>query len=157
MADKLDDKVHGILFRDKNNEVIPPDEFVVFRPQDNAFPRTLEFYRGECIRLGCDMAQITALDNLITRVSQWRKNHPSRLKLADVEPGECRDIPPDAYGRSPLTSGDEGAVLQQIMTNSGASYSTLSEAEAWCNKTLQQIADFRAGKGVSLSSEPVRP
>jgi hypothetical protein len=99
MASKLDDKVHGILFRDKNNEVIPPDEYVVFRPQDNAFPATLAFYRQECVLHGCDAAQMLALDNLIRRVKEWRDAHPHRLKVADVEPGECRDIPAELHGK----------------------------------------------------------
>lgn len=93
MADKLDDKVSGVLHRDKDGSFIPPDEYVVFRPQDNAFPATLRFYREECSRIGCDAAQLVALDNLIARVDAWRAAHPDRLKLADVEPGECRGIP----------------------------------------------------------------
>lgn len=98
MADKLDDKVSGILHRDKDGSFIPPDEYVVFRPQDNAFPATLRFYRAECLRLGCDLAQITALDQLIARVDDWRQKHPERLKLADAEPGECRGVTADMVG-----------------------------------------------------------
>jgi hypothetical protein len=146
MAEKLDDKVHGILFRDKNNEVIPPDEFVVFRPQDNAFPATLQFYRCECIRLGCDAAQIKALDNLIERVQQWRMEHPERLKLADVEPGECRDIPEDLYGKAmPAAEVD----LIHLLRSSAPT--TLGEAETVCQNILRQIKDFRQGKGISLT------
>jgi hypothetical protein len=95
--DRLDDKVHGVLFRNKDNTYVPPDEYIVFRPQDNALPATLEFYRGECIRLGCAAPQMAALDQLIERVAAWRRAHPERLKLADVEPGECRDIPPELF------------------------------------------------------------
>jgi hypothetical protein len=40
----LDSKVHGTLIKNKDGKEIPPDEFIVFRPHDNAVPAMLAFY-----------------------------------------------------------------------------------------------------------------
>lgn len=85
---KLDAKVYGHLYREADGMKIPPDEYVVFRPHDKAFLRTLRFYRDECVRQGCLLEQIEAVDALLARVAQWQRDHPERMKVADVEPGE---------------------------------------------------------------------
>lgn len=87
----LDSKVHGRLFKNKNNAEIPADEFIVFRPHDNAVLPMLLFYQGQCADLGADAAQLAAVHALISRVVEWRKLHPERCKVADVEPGELRE------------------------------------------------------------------
>jgi hypothetical protein len=87
---RMDSKVHGTLIRNKDGQEIPEDEFVAFRPADNAVPSMLAFYRNKCIELGASAEQISAILALETRVSQWRELHPERCKVADVQPGELR-------------------------------------------------------------------
>jgi hypothetical protein len=84
----LDFKVHGILIKNKDNTIIPEDEFIVFRPHDNAVPAMLKFYGEECARWGAEPAQLSAVLDLIGRVAAWRAAHPERCKVADVQPGE---------------------------------------------------------------------
>lgn len=87
---RLDGKVHGRLFKNKNLEEIPEDEFVVFRPHDNAFVPALECYLQYCINLGVSATQIAAIEDLQRRVENWRSRNPDRCKLPDVEPGEIQ-------------------------------------------------------------------
>lgn len=87
----LDSKVHGRLFKNKDNTEIPPDEFIVFRPHDNVVPEMLDFYRKRCIEMGATKEQIKAIIALEDRVFAWRAQHPERCKVADVQPGELRE------------------------------------------------------------------
>lgn len=84
----LDGKFHGRVFRNKDGVEEPPDSWIVFVARDNALPRTLEFYRQECIRLGAEWAQIEAVEKLILRVEAWRAANPTATKIPDVESGE---------------------------------------------------------------------
>lgn len=86
---KLDGKFHGIIACDKDCEIVPPDQFVVFLAKDNAFPATLDFYRDECMRIGAGAEQLAAVDRLRTRVAMWRDNHAAECKIPDALPGEC--------------------------------------------------------------------
>ena len=85
---KLDAKFHGIIVKNKDQSVVPQDQWVVFLAKDNAFPATLRFYRDECARQGADVAQIRAVEEMMERLSRWRLDHSSLCKTADVEPGE---------------------------------------------------------------------
>jgi hypothetical protein len=87
---RLDSKVHGTLIKNKDGTEIPKDEFIVFRPHDNALLTTLKVYRLECEAIGADDEQLLAVDQLIRRVEEWRSLHPDRCKVADVQPGELR-------------------------------------------------------------------
>ncbi len=87
---RLDTKVTGRIFKNNGQEV-PPDEFIVFRPADNAVPDTLEFYYRKCMDLKADPAQLAAVMSLIDRVQAWREAHPDRLKVPDVAPGELEN------------------------------------------------------------------
>ena len=87
----LDSKVHGTLIRNKDGKEIPADEFIVFRPHDNAVLRMLDHYRGLCEHEGAAPEQLAAVDRLIGRVAHWRAQHPDRCKVADVEPSELRE------------------------------------------------------------------
>lgn len=86
---RLDSKVTGTIFKN-NGQQIPEDEFVVFRPADNALPDTLEFYLRKCMDLRADKSQLGAVQDLIERVRIWRQEHPDRCKVADVVPGELQ-------------------------------------------------------------------
>lgn len=87
---RMDGKVHGTLIRNKDGREIPEDEFVVFRPHDNALVPTLECYRQHCMELGVSQEQLLAIEALMERVAAWRYNHPERCKVADVQPGELQ-------------------------------------------------------------------
>ena len=87
---RLDSKVHGTLIRNKDGREIPADEFIVFRPADNAVLPTLRFYREQLVNDGASSAQIRAVSDLISRVIDWRAAHPTRCHVADVEPGELQ-------------------------------------------------------------------
>ena len=87
---RLDSKVHGTLIRNKDGREIPADEFIVFRPSDNAVPATLASYRNTLVSQGAAKEQIDAVVDLELRVSDWRCTHPERCKVADVEPGELQ-------------------------------------------------------------------
>lgn len=80
----LDTKVYGVLFTVKDNKPIPPDEFIVFRPHDDAILLTLEAYRNFCGAVGADPEQIQAVAELISRVRAWREQHPDRCKVPDI-------------------------------------------------------------------------
>lgn len=85
---QLDGKFYGIVHRRKDNQIEPPDSWMVFVARDNALLPTLLFYRQECQRLGCQDEQLFAIDELIRRVEQWRLDNPDKCKVPDVEPGE---------------------------------------------------------------------
>jgi hypothetical protein len=85
---KLDSKVHGILIKNKDNAIIPDDEYIVFRPHDNAVPAMLGFYYNGCVRQGASVEQLRAVAELVQRVKVWRCSHPERCKVADVQPDE---------------------------------------------------------------------
>ena len=91
VADPLDGKVHGVLWKNKDGQVIPADEFVVFRPADTAFFQILPTYLHHLKVLGADKAQLDAVEHLINKIGRWRAAHPERCKVADVAPGE---LPP---------------------------------------------------------------
>lgn len=85
----LDGKFDIEATRRRDGESISRDQCVLFLAKDNAFPATLQFYRKECERIGCDREQLEAVDRLIVRVDMWRAWNASKLKLPDAEPGEC--------------------------------------------------------------------
>ena len=87
---RMDSKVHGTLVRNKDGREIPEDEFIVFRPSDNACLQMLGYYRGLVGNQGASAEQLQAVDDLIIRVAAWRTAHPERCKVADVQPGELQ-------------------------------------------------------------------
>lgn len=88
MGRPLDGKFYGVVCRHKDNEVEPPDSWIVFVARDNALPDTLRFYREKCAEIGAEKAQLDAVDELIRRVDTWRELHVSMTKVPDVDPGE---------------------------------------------------------------------
>lgn len=89
---KLDAKFYGLLRKVKNDEVVMDGEWMVFLAKDNAFPATLDFYRKECVRLGADADQIAAIDRVVQRVREWRRDNPHRLKVPDARGEKMSDI-----------------------------------------------------------------
>lgn len=81
---KLDAKFYGNIYKAKNDERVPDDEYVVFLAKDNAFAAILPLYRSTCVELGCDTEQIAAVDAMIERLRRWRVIHPDRLKNPDA-------------------------------------------------------------------------
>lgn len=88
MPKPLDGKFYGVVVRHKDNQIEPPDGWMVFVARDNALPDTLKFYKGKCIELGAGHEQIAAIDVLISRVAEWRTKNPDKLKVPDVQIGE---------------------------------------------------------------------
>lgn len=85
---KLDGKFHGIVVKNKNQQVVPQDQWIVFLAKDNAVPAMLAFYEAECLRHGAEPAQIEAVSEMRRRVDAWRTANLQLCKVADVEPGE---------------------------------------------------------------------
>ncbi len=88
---KLDSKFHGLLVKNKDQSIVPQDEWVVFLAKDNAFPPTLQFYLDECKRQGATMDQLMAIRNLIARVEAWRDEFPGACHTPDVHRGELAE------------------------------------------------------------------
>jgi hypothetical protein len=65
---KLDSKYRGTIIKNKDGSVIPQDEYIVFRPADNALPGTLSCYLKECARVGAKDEQLKAVIDLMDRV-----------------------------------------------------------------------------------------
>lgn len=84
MGQKLDAKFKGDLWKAKNNQHVPDDEWIVFLAKDDAFFAVLPVYREKCKELGCDDEQMAALDKMIERVTEWRKANPDRCKKPDA-------------------------------------------------------------------------
>lgn len=87
---KLDGKFGGTIFRMCDAERIPEDCWMVFMAYDDAVPATLEFYRDECARLGCDPEQLAAVDRLMQRVTDYRLANPHKSRNPTVRPGETK-------------------------------------------------------------------
>lgn len=104
---RLDGKVRleGRLIKNKDGKEIPEDEFIVFRPADNAVPRLLRGYRSICEALGASADQLAGIDGLIDRVDAWRAAHPDRCKVPDVEPGEIQLGGPSLDRRASVEDG----------------------------------------------------
>ena len=109
--DKLDGKFYGKIFREKDGSEVPQDSFVVFLARDKAIIPTLEFYREECRRLGCELPQLAAVNDLICRVQRWQNEHPGEMKVADTDPGEINTV---AHSSTPkrAPSSDSFLVLR---------------------------------------------
>lgn len=85
---KMDLKFSGIITKNKDNTVVPQDQWLVFLIKDDAVPNMLEAYLQACVRLGAGRYQLEAIEDLQTRVSIWRGNHPELCKVPDVDDGE---------------------------------------------------------------------
>jgi len=52
---------------------------VLFVAKDAALPATLEFYKQECISLGCNAEHIASVELLIGRVMEFQNENESRV------------------------------------------------------------------------------
>jgi hypothetical protein len=82
---KLDAKFEGVITKVKDGSVVPDDEYVVFLAKDDAFASVLTTYLGQCISLGADAEQISAVQRMIKRVEMWREANPGRCKVPDAK------------------------------------------------------------------------
>lgn len=87
---KLDGKFTGTLTKNKDGSTVPDDQWIVLLAKDNAVPATLEFYYGECLRVGAGQDQVQSVAALIERVRQWRAANPDKCKIPDVQAGEIQ-------------------------------------------------------------------
>lgn len=82
---KLDAKFGGVIFKIKNGQIVPDDEYMVFLAKDAAFWGTINFYYEECKRLGADEEQLAAVSRAIERVRTWRDANHDRIKVPDAK------------------------------------------------------------------------
>ena len=82
---KLDAKFSGVIFKVKDNSIVPDDEYMVFLAKDNAFPATLQYYRLKCEELGADAEHLAAVDRTLERLGTWRARNSHRLKVPDAK------------------------------------------------------------------------
>ena len=87
---KLDAKFHGVVVKNKDQSIVPQDQWMVFLAKDNAVPATLAFYEEECRRQGAKEDQIYAIQQMRKRVEDWRMQHLELCKVADVQTGELQ-------------------------------------------------------------------
>lgn len=85
---KLDGKFHGVVVKNKNQSIVPQDQWMVFLAKDNAVPHMLQEYYRKSVELGASNEQLSAVYEMMERVNDWRKHNPHLLKVADVEVGE---------------------------------------------------------------------
>lgn len=85
---KLDGKFHGVIVKNKDQSIVPQDQWVVFLAKDNAFPATLNFYLEECRRQGAGEDQLKAVAEMIQRLLVWRLQNKDLCKTPNVQAGE---------------------------------------------------------------------
>jgi predicted ATP-grasp superfamily ATP-dependent carboligase len=85
---KLDGKFHGIVVKNKDQSVVPQDQWIVFLAKDDAVPAMLRAYEQACKNVGAGSEQMKAVQDLRERVKAWRYAHPELCKVPDTEPGE---------------------------------------------------------------------
>lgn len=85
---KLDRKFHGVVVKNKNGAIVPPDQWVVFLAKDDAVPSTFAFYEQECVWLGAGKEQVEAVRAIRERIEAWRAANPGLCKTPDVQAGE---------------------------------------------------------------------
>lgn len=82
---KLDGKYYGEIRKCSDGEIVPPDEWILFRAKDNAVPSMLRNYLADCLMLGADQDHIDTIRDLIERVDAWRENNPDKCKVPDTD------------------------------------------------------------------------
>lgn len=103
-TDKLDRKFFGDLYKAKNGQRVPDDEYIVLLAKDTAVPAALQAYKAECQRQGADERQMASLDGLIERLAKWQAAHPDRCRVADVAPDEFGALKPEAKNATAATA-----------------------------------------------------
>lgn len=146
---KLDSKFYGRIFREKDNTEVPCDQFMVFLARDAALIPTLQFYREECLKLGCAQPQIDAIGDLIDRARAWQAANPGRLKLADVDPGELQLQPKSLQ---PLTFEAAIKTVKDCAMYYGRGSEQFPGCEAAVNSLEGELARWHKAQGLP---EPV--
>jgi len=80
--ERLDGKYYGTLRKLLDGATLP-DDWVVFRAKDDAFAAILPLYRDKCVEVGSPQEQVTEIDKLIDRVSEWRKANADKCRAPD--------------------------------------------------------------------------
>ena len=78
----------GIVVKNKDQSIVPQDEWIVFLAKDCAVPEMLRFYYTRCRQLGASEEQLEAIAQLHARVNAWRNSNLDKCKVPDVHPGE---------------------------------------------------------------------
>lgn len=79
----LDHKYTGEIRKADTGELVPNDEWIVFRAKDDAVPAMLRWYHAECKAQGSPEAHLDAIALLHLRVIKWREAHPDQCKVPD--------------------------------------------------------------------------
>lgn len=90
---KMDAKFYGEIKKVKDDSIVPEDQYVVFLAKDNAFYATVPYYLFQCMKLGCDQDHLNAVIRMYSRMTEWRKNNPDKLKNPDAAGEKLLDIP----------------------------------------------------------------
>lgn len=85
---KLDGKFQALIVKNKDQSVVPDDEWVVFLAPDNAFAALVQHYPAYCSAMGASPESVAAAEALVARINHWRFDFPDRCKVPDVEPRE---------------------------------------------------------------------
>jgi hypothetical protein len=75
----------------EHNDTVDENHAVVFLAKDKALPGALRAYEQECIALGADDRQITAVRGLLARVEAYQREHADMVKVPDVDQGPAGD------------------------------------------------------------------
>jgi hypothetical protein len=76
------------LFSGKDDALLNPEDYIVFKVTDKLLLPTLQHYQRQCEDAFCDIRQTRAVTVLILRVVARQQALCDRMKLPDVEPGE---------------------------------------------------------------------
>lgn len=79
----LDGKYTGEIRKADTGELVPADEWILFRAKDDAVPAMLRAYHAECRKLGSPEGHLDAIALLHHRVIDWRSAHPELCKVPD--------------------------------------------------------------------------
>jgi len=85
---KLDAKFYGEIRKAKDDSIVPEDEWIVFLAKDNCVPSLLALYKQLLRDRKAGQAQIDAVQRMLDRVIWWQEQHPEKVKVADIDPGE---------------------------------------------------------------------
>lgn len=82
-TDRLDGKYIAEIRKADTGELIPNDEWILFRAKDLALPATLLAYYDECRRRGSPVSHLQAIMALYERTNDWQMAHPDLCKVPD--------------------------------------------------------------------------
>jgi len=80
---RLNWKYEGTIIKSENKNVVPEDEWVLFRVTDKYLWPTLNFYKEQCKAGNCSKEHLDDVQGLIDRVEEWQRRNSDRVKVPD--------------------------------------------------------------------------